>query len=302
MEVDAHLLLGMPLVMTGDLHGGLDDLDKAIACFDSTGYRFGTFRLGIHPGVTSLIVSALALWMLGFPDRAAERESRAVNHAIDLGHSLTLAYALFHSGLLHLWRGDLETVQDLAVRLLRVADEYELQIWKALGMFLLGVANTGLGAPEDGLTQIRDGLQLYQRLNTPPVFWPLLLYFQAGAYARAGRPAKGVGMIDEAIDLAGTEHSFTPEFYLLKGELLLALPNGGGAAAEPWFQRAFDTAEGLDARMFQLRAAIRLSRLWRDQGKEGDVSQPLRTVYETFTEGFATADLREASDLLSSVP
>ena len=302
MEVDAHLLLGMPLAMGRDLHGGLDHLDKAIACFESTGYKFGTFRLGIHPGVTSLIVSALALWLLGFPDRAAERERRAVSLAIDLDHSLTLAYALFHSGLLHLWRRELETVQDLAVRLLRVADEHELQIWRALGKFLLGAANTGLGAPEDGLTQIRDGLQLYQRLNAPPVFWPLLLYFQAGAYARAGRPADGLGMIDEAIAIGGTDFSLLPEFYVLKGELLLAVPNGGGAAAEPWLQRGLDMAGGLDARMLQLRAAIRLSRLWRDQGKAGELSRPLRTIYETFTEGFATADLREASNLLSKLP
>jgi predicted ATPase/class 3 adenylate cyclase len=302
MEVDARLLLGVPLVFGGDLHGGLEHLDKAIASFEPTGYKFGTFRLGIHPGVTSLMVSALALWMLGFPDRAAERESRAVSLAIDLDHSLTLAYALFHSGLLHLWRRDLGTVQDLAVRLLRVADEHELQIWKALGKFLLGAANTGLGAPEDGLSQIREGLQLYQRLNTPPVFWPLLLYFQSGAYARAGRPAESLGIIDEAIEIAGSELTLLPEFYLLKGELLLAGAGVSDSAAEWWLQRGFDMASALDARMLQLRAAIRLSRLWRDQGKAGEVGRPLRTVYETFTEGFETADLREASDLLSSLP
>ena len=302
MKVDAHLLLGMPLGLNGDLHGGLEQLDKAIACFESTGYQFETFRLGIHPAVTSLIVSALALWMLGFPDRAAERQKRAVSLAIDLGHSLTLAYALFHSGLLNLWRRDLETAQGLAMRLQQVADERELQIWNALGKFLHGVADTGLGAPEDGLKQIRDGLQQYQRLNTPPVFWALLLYFQAGAYAQAGRPADGLGMIEEAIEITPTGFALVPEFYVLKGELLLAVPNGSGPAAESWLQRGFDMAKGLDARMLQLRAAIRLSRLRQSQGKAAEASQPLRTIYETFTEGSATADLREASDLLSSLP
>jgi predicted ATPase len=109
-------------------------------------------------------------------------------------------------------------------------------------------------------------------------------------------------MIEEAIEIAGSELTLLPEFYLLKGDLLLAAPERSGSDAEWWLQQGFDMAEGLDARMPQLRAAIRLSRLWRDQGKLGELNQPLRRTYETFTEGFATADLREARDLLSDLP
>jgi predicted ATPase/class 3 adenylate cyclase len=300
MRVDGHLVLGSSIALQRDLHGGLEHLEKAMACFESTGFRSGRFRLGDHPGVASFTVSALVLWMLGFPDRAAERATRAVTLAVDLGHPFTLAYALFHSGFLHLWRRELETVQDRAVRVLQVAEEHDLQIWKALGRCLLGAANTGIGRPEDGLAQIRDGLDLYHGLKTPPVFWPLLLYVQAGAYARSGRPAEGLGMIEDAIEIAGSELTVLPELYLLKGDLLLAVSHAGGSAAEPWFQRGFDMAEDLDARMSQLRASVRLCRLWRDQGKPEEGSIPLRVLYENFTEGFATVDLREASDLLTS--
>jgi hypothetical protein len=115
---------------------------------------------------------------------------------------------------LHLWRRELETVQDRALHVLQVADEHDLQIWNALGRCLLGAANTGTGRPEDGLAQIRDGLDLYHGLKAPPVFWPLLLYVQAGAYARSGRPAEGLGMIEDAIEIAGSEltllRSFAP--------------------------------------------------------------------------------------------
>jgi predicted ATPase/class 3 adenylate cyclase len=300
MRVDGHLVLGSSIALQRDLHGGLEHLEKAMACFESTGFRSGRFRLGNHPGVASFTVSALVLWMLGFPDRAAERATRAVTLAVDLGHPFTLAYALFHSGFLHLWRRELETVQDRAVRVLQVAEEHDLQIWKALGRCLLGAANTGIGRPEDGLAQIRDGLDLYHGLKTPPVFWPLLLYVQAGAYARSGRPAEGLGMIEDAIEIAGSELTVLPELYLLKGDLLLAVSHAGGSAAEPWFQRGFDMAEDLDAKMSQLRASVRLCRLWRDQGKPEEGSRPLRVLYENFTEGFATVDLREASDLLTS--
>ena len=298
MRIDGHLVLGSSIALQRDHHGGLEHLEKAMACFESTDFRSGRFRLGNHPGVVSFTVSALILWMLGFPDRAAGRANHAVTLAVRLGHPFTLAYVLFHSGFLHLWRREPEIVQDQAVRVLQVADEYDLPIWKALGRCLLGAANTGLGQPEDGLAQIREGLALYHGLKTPPVFWPLLLYLQAGAYAGARRPADALDMIEDAIEIAGSELTLLPEFYLLKGELLLAMPHGTSSAAEPWFQRAFDMAKGLDARMSQLRASVRLCRLWRDQGKPGELTGPLRALYDTFTEGFATADLREANELL----
>ena len=107
-------------------------------------------------------------------------------------------------------------------------------------------------------------------------------------------------MIEDAIEIAGSELTVLPELYLLKGDLLLAVPDASGSAAESWFQRGFDMAEGLDAKMSQLRASVRLCRLWRDQGKPGEVSRPLRALYATFTEGFATADLLEARDVLES--
>jgi hypothetical protein len=301
MRVDGHLVLGSSIALQRDLHGGLEHLDSAIAWFESERFGSRRFRLGNNPAVASWVVSALVLWMLGFPDRAEERASRAVALATNLGHPFTLAYALFHSGFLHLWRREPEAVLDRAVRVPRVADEHDLQIWQALGKCLLCAANAGIGQSEEGLAQVRDGLDLYHGLKTPPVFWPLLLYVQAGAYALAGRPAEGLNLIDDAIEIAGSELTLLPEFYLLKGDLLLGVPDANGSAAESWFQRAFDVAQGLDARMPQLRAGIRLCRLRRDQGHAGEGSRMLRPIYETFTEGFTAIDLREASALLESL-
>ncbi len=150
------------------------------------------------------------------------------------------------------------------------------------------------------MDELRRGLELYHGLKTPPVFWPLLLSVQAGAYARSGRPAAGLGLIEDAIEIAGSGLTLVPEFYLLKGDLLLALPEAHDADAELWYQRAFGVAQSLDARMSQLRAAVRLRRLWRDRGKGGHGGRVLHAVYRTFTEGFATADLIEARDLLES--
>jgi predicted ATPase len=304
MRVDGHLVLGSSLALQHDLRGGLEQLDKAISLFESQGQQSRRFRLGNNPAVACFTTSALTLWMLGFPDRALERANRAVTLATELEHPFTTAYALFHTGFLHLWRREPELMRDRAVGLLDVADEHDLQIWRALGTVLLGVAKTELGRSEEGLTEIREGIAMYQGMRTPPVFWPLLLYIRAGACARSGSPAEGLPLIDEAIDIAGTGSGLTllPEFYLRKGDLLLALPGANGDGPEPWFQRALDVARELDARMLQLRAALGLCRLQRKRGDAEEASGLLSPIYATFTEGFTTRDLIEAEDLLESLP
>jgi tetratricopeptide (TPR) repeat protein len=304
MRVDGHLVLGSSLALQHDLHRGLDHLDKAIASFESEGHRPRRFRLGNNPGVASFTTSALTLWMLGFPDRARERATRAVTLATELEHPFTLAYALFHTGFLHLWRREPELMRDRAVGLLDVADEHDLQIWRALGTCLLGAAKTGLGRSEEGLAEISDGIALYQGLRTPPVFWPLLLFVRAGACARSGRPAEGLGLIEEAIEIAdqGSGLTLLPEFYSLKGDLLLLLPEANGPEAEPWFQRAFDAAGKLDARMMQLRAAIGLCRSQRERHEQQHGKDLLSVAYATFTEGLTTPDLIDAANLLESLP
>jgi hypothetical protein len=300
MLIDGHLVLGSNLALLNDLHAGLEHLDKAILYFRSEPYRARQFRLGNNPGVACFTTSAFVLWMLGYPDRALLRANDAVALASELEHPFTMAYGLFHCGLLHLWRREVELVRDRAMGVLHVVEDHDFPIWRAVGTCLLGAANTGMGRVEEGLVQIHEGIALYQGLKTtPPVFWPLLRFVQAGAYAQAGRETEGLVLIDEALEMVGRGSGVTllPEFHLLKGDLLCSLPEDNGANAELSFQRAFDIAHDLDARTPELRAAVRLYRLRRDQGqvKEGD--RVLRAVYDTFTEGFATPDLIEARAL-----
>ncbi len=188
--------------------------------------------------------------------------------------------------------------------LLDVADEHDLQIWRALGTCLLGAAKTGLGRSEEGLTEIGEGIALYQGLRTPPVFWPLILFVRAGACARSGRQAEGLGLIDDAIEIAdqGSGLTLLPEFYSLKGSLMAALPEANGRGAEDWFLRAFNVAQELDARTPQLRAVMGLCRLQRQRGDAQHANELLSAVYATFTEGFTTPDLIDAGDLLKSLP
>jgi tetratricopeptide (TPR) repeat protein len=246
--------------------------------------------------VVARTTSALLLWLTGAPDRAADRGMQALELARQLHHPYTLAYAHFHVGLLHLWRRELELVDERAQAALEVAREHDYPIWQAVALVLQGTAMAGLGRPEEGLARTEQGTALYQGLTTPPVFWPIVLSIRAGVLAAAGQPAEGLALIDQALGIVG-EALLYPEFALLKGDLLLAVSDPGGA--EPWFRGAFDVAERHGMRMSQLRAATRLTHLQRAAGQATDGTETLRRVYETFTEGFETADLVEARALLT---
>jgi predicted ATPase/class 3 adenylate cyclase len=300
LQVEGHLVLGANLPATGDVRTGLDHLERAIALFDPDRHSSGPFRLGPSPGVVPYTASALFLWLLGYPDRSVERASGGLELARRLHHPFTLAYALFHVGFLDLWRREWELVRERASGVLEIAEEHDYQVWRALALVLEGVATTALGQPEEGLARSDQGIALYQGLKTPPVFWPLLLSVRARGFALGDRPADGLDVIDQAIELYGGRWNILyPEAPLLKGDLLLAL--SGADAAEPWFQSAFDVGKEVGARMSQLRAATRLTRLWRAAGKRPDGTDELRGVYETFTEGFDTPDLVEARAVLGGL-
>jgi predicted ATPase/class 3 adenylate cyclase len=302
MLVDGHLVLGSNLAFLDDLHGGLEHLDQALACSEPQQRGAGRFRLGNHPAVACFTTSAFILWWLGYPDRALERANAGVALAIELEHPFSTAFALFHSAVLHLWRREPELVRDRAMKVLDLVENHEFQIWYAAGTCLQGAADAAMGRHEEGLAGIRQGMALYQGLRSPPVFWPLLLYVQSGACGEAGRAAEGLALIEDALELAGRGAGSTllPEFQLRRGDLLSVGPGGSAAGAERCFQHAFDLARGLDARMPQLRAATRLYRLSRGRADADERRRVLTAVHGTFTEGFTTADLAEAEDLLAT--
>jgi predicted ATPase len=131
----------------------------------------------------------------------------------------------------------------------------------------------------------------------------------AEAYSCAGQPEAGLTVLDEAVTLMATTEArwWEAEVYRLKGEILLASASTPAdtrhtwAEAEPCFHQALTVARGQQARALELRAALSLSRLWLQQKKREEVRQLLAPIYGWFTEGFDTADLREARALLEQM-
>jgi tetratricopeptide (TPR) repeat protein len=298
MRVFGYAMLGADTGFSGRMEEGLGYLDTAIESFENGDYRPGRHRFGIDTRISCLTTSGFFLWLSGYPDRAVERAARAVALATAIDHPYSLAYAYYHAGFLHLWRREPEIVRDRAAASLRVAETIDLPVWRALATCLLGASTSALGRPEEGLRQIADGLDLYEGLRTPPVFWPMLLFMQAAAHVEAGTPGPGLALIDEALAIAGTDAVMAPHFHIVRGDLSLLGPAPDTAAATASYERAFAVAEGYGARMPQLRAAVRLCGV-ADEPARADRLQALRAVHATFAEGLSTPDLRDAAELLA---
>ena len=299
MRIDGHLVVGATMVFMDGLETGLEHLDMAVALYraDPTTPRVNT--LANDPRVASLTTSAFVLWLLGRPDSAVQRTDDAIALAHRLDHPYTRAYALFHSGLLHLWRQEPELVLDRAIRLLEVADAYELRIWSAIGSCLQGAAQARLGQADQGLAALRDGMAQYQGLVSPPVFWPMLLFVAAGSAGAAGRPTEGLEPIERALAMLGPDPSFAlaPGLQLVHADLLAALDRPEASDA---YRVALASARRIGVRMAELQTLTRLVR--RSTGDERTQrAGELRAVLDGFTEGFGTADLREAQAAMAEV-
>jgi predicted ATPase/class 3 adenylate cyclase len=313
MRVEGYLVVGYNQAFLGDVTLGLQTMDKAGANYDPERFRRRGFSLGNSPGVVQLSVSAMLLWMRGFPERSITRANSAIDLAARLNHPYSSAYALYHASLLHLWRQETELSLKRAQDVLAIAEEHEYHVWKAVATCLHGAALAKLQQPKEGMALIVEGIRLYKALPSPPVFWPLLLHLQAEVYNLIGQPEEGLVVLDQALASAGSESEsmFSSMFYRLKGDLLLSLSPDQPSQAEALFESAIEVASKWQMTMLELRAAIRLCRLWQSNAllaEAGAYTQPdktrqckklLSSIYEKFSEGFNTSDLIEARELMA---
>jgi predicted ATPase len=204
--------------------------------------------------------------------------------------------------VLHQLRRDRRNAREQAEAAIALAREQGFPHYLAAGTVVRGWALADAGRAEEGIAEIRRGLADYGA--TGGEMWSL--YFRgllAEVQGRAGRAAVGLDLASEAVDQAGrTEvHWIEADLHRLRGELLLALPEPERPAAEACFLRALAVAREQGARLWELRAATSLARLWRDQGRSGEAREPLARAYGWFTEGFEMPDLREAKTLLDEL-
>jgi predicted ATPase len=299
--VVAHRVLGNSLVWRGEFGPAHAHLKHALALYDPQQMRDHAVRYGQDSGVGCRFFGAVTLWLLGYPDQASQWIEEALTQAQRLRHAFTLQQTLCWSAILHLWRREAAVAQERAEAQRALCTEQGFAPYLAWGTIVWGAALAAQGAWAEGLAQMRQGLAAYRTRGRLP--WLLFLGLLAEACGRAGQVEEGLRALHEALEAMQTteERIYAAEVYRLRGELLQQQSAAQQGEAEASVQQALDVARRQQAKSLELRAAMSLSRLWQRQGKRDEARQLLAEIYAWFTEGFDTADIREAKALLEEL-
>lgn len=244
----------------------------------------------------------MTLWLLGHPDQALQKSQAALALAPKLHHPFSLAFALYYSAWVHQWRGEVQAALEPAEAVLRIGTEQGNSRWMVQGTFLRGALLARQGWGKEGITQMHQAVtgQLTALAGRDRSYVAVLL---AEAYGKEGQIEEGLKVVTKELDRVREtgERFYEAELNRVKGELLLGQAVPDEEQAEVCFQRGLEVARSQSAKSLELRAAMSLSRLWQRQGKQKDARQLLAEIYGWFTEGFDTADLKEAKELLEGL-
>jgi class 3 adenylate cyclase/predicted ATPase len=297
-----HRLIGMSALHTGDIAGSRSHFDRTIALYDPAEHRALTPRFGQDIRVAALSFRALALWLLGYPELALVDAERFLTDAQEINHGPTLMYALVRAAYGNLLCGNYAATSKQADEIVTFATQKGVGFWKAYGMIYQGIGSALTGNAVDAVQKLSSAINVYRSmgstLNVPEYLWHL-----AKAHARVGQIDDAWRCVDEAMMImrASGETWCEAELHRVSGEIALMVRNPDVAKAEAYFQRALSVARQQQAKSWELRAAMSLARLWRDQGKVQQARELLAPVYGWFTEGFDTRDLQEAKALLDKL-
>jgi class 3 adenylate cyclase/predicted ATPase len=299
---NVHFSLGFALSRLGEFTLSRSHLEQSMACYTPQPLTTRTSRdlAGIQIGC--LIVMAEVLWLLGYPDQTLSRLHEAQSLAHELGHPLTLAVVLNHTCALHWCRREVQEVKERGETLITLASDQGFPTWVMRGKMFQGWALAMQGQAEDGIAQMRQCLASLHDERGEQLMLPQTILL-AEAYRAGGRVQEGLSVVDKAlaaVDNTGV-HYREAALYWLKGELLLKQVRPDISQAETCFRQALNVARHQQAKSLELRAAMSLARLWQQQGKRQDAYDLLASVYGWFTEGFDTADLKDARALLEEL-
>ena len=298
----AHRVMGISLLTTGDVAEGRAQFDTAVRLYDPVQHRPLAARFGHDNRVAVLSYRSWALWFLGYPEAALADAHRALRDAREIGHAGTLLYALFHTSFPHTFCGDYATAKAIADEVIALADEKGASFWKAQGTNPLGCVLALTGEYADAVYTISSGIDAYRSTGSTGLI-PWYLLNLAKAHLGLDQFDAAWSCIGEAMTLVETskESWCEAEINRTAGKIAVLESNANFAKAESYFDRALAVARQQQAKSWELRGAMSMARLWRDQGKRDEARDLLAPVYGWFTEGFDTRDLKEAKMLLDEL-
>jgi tetratricopeptide (TPR) repeat protein len=256
-----------------------------------------------HPRVCSMAYLSVELWHLGYPDRALAISDEGMRRARAEGHPFSLAFSMMFAIILHSLRREAEAAANLAEALIVMAGDHELASFRVYGSMFLGQALSMQGKGDEGIAVMHRAVEDWRSMSSMSgaLAVPSATIAVARATAQIGKTDRAMAMVETAVEQinANAEFSAESDAFRLKGELLMAKESF--EAAEHWLTRAIESARVRQAKSLELRAVMSLARLRIKQGRGESAYAPLAEAYGSFTEGFETADLKEANALLEQL-
>ena len=240
------------------------------------------------------------LWVLGYPEAALRDADNALKNARETGQAASLMCAMHFTAVPLLLCGDYSRATALAQELCALADEKDLPFWKVNGSLYQGSLFALTGDASNAVRLLASGITAVRPTGVT-VWMPRWLSYLAIAHANLGQIDDAWRCIGEAISTIETtkERWFEAETNRIAGEIALRSPEPDVAKAQTYFDRALGVARRQQAKSWELRTAMSMARLWRDQGMPQEAREFLAPVCGWFTEGFGTLDLKEANALLA---
>jgi predicted ATPase len=298
----AHVAVGDASNSMGQFPLARESLEKATSLYDFERHRTLTLRFGVDAGVNSLSYAAWTLWHLGYPDQALKRVNEALALARALSQPQSLVFAVQFASVIHLARRETVEAQGFIDALKALSVEHGVIFWSGLASVRRGWALAEQGRNEEGIAQLEEGLAAIRSTGTGLGRQEMLCHI-AAAYIDTDRFEDGIAALAGALAAAHEreERHYEAETHRLKAELLLKQNNSNAAEAESCFRRAVQVARNQSAKSWELRATMSLARLLAQQNRRDEARTMLAEIYGWFTEGFDTADLKDAKALLDQL-
>jgi predicted ATPase len=295
----ARSILGTSLHLSGDLGPARKELEAALTYGPRAQQRTTTIHLGFEAKYLAGAVLARTLWLQGHPGQAVERARQTVKDAAAMDHSLTLSIALIWAASVFLWTGDLESAEEHVDWIISRATSYSLGPYLAVGRGFQGRLAVRRGDAKHGVETLQNCLRLLHAAPYELLTTPFDLSLAEGLMA-LGRVDDAISLIDDTIRRVKTngDYVYMPELLRVKGGMLLSNPQHNGKEAEEYCLRSLELSRTYGARGWELRTATDLAALWGGQGRAGEARALLEPLYEQFTEGSDTADVKAAERLL----
>jgi predicted ATPase/class 3 adenylate cyclase len=298
-QIAAHRSAGSPALIAGQFGEARAQLERVLALYDPTEHHQLAFLYGQDPRASALAWLSWPLLATGYPDQALARLRDGLAHAREMAHPNTLAQALFCACVVRQLLRDRSGVVEFAEALSLLSAEQGFPYWLAMATIFQGCE---LDEADRSVTKIQSGLTAYRKTEAQ-VWLPYFLTLLTEAETRSGRAVQTCSLLEHALDRVENtgERWFEAELHRRKGEILLRLHLSDPSEAEASFCKALAVAQQQDAKLWELRAATGLARLWAYQGKRAQAHDLLAPIYGWFKEGFDTADLKDAKALLDEL-